>query len=118
MISEPIPTAITSTLDVEAVVAAKGFHGLPCLGTRACLVGFYSVLDDALRAKDHQKVHKLFQAALCMPIRVRVAPTLPQVILDSITYSEDLYAGKEATSDSLFVRNRYCRPRRSLAPWG
>ena len=103
MISEAIPTAITNVLDVpSAAVGARGFHGLPCLGSRACLVGFYSVLDDALRAKDWLKVKKLFQAALCMPIRVRVAPSLAQVVLDSITYSEDLYAGKEATSDSFF----------------
>ena len=37
---------------------------------------------------------------LSMPIRMRVAPTLKHVIMDTITYSEDTFAAQEATADS------------------
>ena len=41
-------------------------------------------------------------AALSTPMRIRVAPSLKQVILDSVSYSEQLWASKLATSDSFF----------------
>ena len=60
------------------------------------------MLDDALRAADANKIEKLYQAALCMPVRVRVAPSQVQCVLDSLSYSEELFVAKEATSDSFF----------------
>jgi hypothetical protein len=59
-------------------------------------------MDDALRARDMNKTKKLYEAALCKPLRLRLGPSKVQVALDSITYSEDLYAGKTASSDSFF----------------
>ena len=41
-------------------------------------------------------------AALSMPMRMRVAPSLKQVTLDSVSYSEQLWSAKLATSDSFF----------------
>jgi len=113
LLDESMPTAITGLSDLPencpdnevtegAAVGAMGFSNLPCLGSRACLAGFYSVLDDALRANDGNKIKKLYMAALSMPMRMRVAPTFKQVILDSVSYSEQLFAAKLATSDSFF----------------
>ena len=59
--------------------------------------------DDALRAKDWQKVLKLFEAALCIPLQVRLAPSLQQVNLDSMTYSEDLYSAVQSSSDAFLT---------------
>ena len=86
-----------------ATLAAVGdgeasFSNLPCLGSRALLAGWYSVVDEALRASDHDKVMKLSEAALCLPLRLRCGPSLAQVSLDSINYSEDLYASNSASS--------------------
>ena len=59
-------------------------------------------MDDALRVSDCAKVLNLYAAALSMRMRVRVAPSKTQVALDSITYSEDLFAAKAASSDSFY----------------
>ena len=76
---------------------------LPCLGSRSIIAGWYSVVDDALRAGDHTKVLKLYEAALCIPLRLRLGPSMVQVTLDSITYSEDLFAAHSANSDSFMT---------------
>ena len=67
------------------------------------MAGWYSVVDEALRASDWPKVLKLYEAALCLPLQVRCGPTLQQVLLDSITYSEDLYAANSASSDAFLT---------------
>ena len=79
------------------------FSNLPCLGSRAIITGWYSVVDDALRASNHVKVLKLYEAALCLPLQVRCGPSLIQVSLDNITYSEDLFASNTASSDAFFT---------------
>ena len=76
---------------------------LPCLGSRSIIAGWYSVVDDALRASNHAKVLKLYEAALCIPLRVRCGPSLKQVSLDSTTYSEDLFAFNSASSDAFLT---------------
>ena len=43
-----------------------------------------------------------FTAALSIPIRVRNGATRQQVLLDSLSYSEDLFAHKAGHSDSFF----------------
>ena len=49
---------------------------LPCLGSRASLGGWYSMVDDALRANDDsQKVLKLYAASLSHPLHLRCDPT-------------------------------------------
>ena len=72
---------------------------LPCFGSRAAIAGWYSVVDDALRASDWTKVLKLYRAALCVPLRLRCAPSLTQVSRDSMTYSEELFAANPHCSD-------------------
>jgi hypothetical protein len=80
-----------------------GLANLPCFGSRGIIAGWYSVLDDALRDSDWNKVLKLYEAALCLPMQVRCGPTIQQVLLDSITYSEDLYAANSGTSDAFLT---------------
>ena len=80
----------------------KGLGKFPCLASRACLAGWYSQMDDALRANNKLKIKKLFQAMLSLPMRLRVAPDETQIALDSITYSEDLHVAKSASSDAFF----------------
>ena len=100
-VSGLIPTAVKSMVEVPAKPEV-GFLKLPCLGSRAVLCGWYSTVDDALRAQDERKVLKLYEAALSMPIRMRCGPSRKQLILDSMTYSEDLFAANFTTSDSFF----------------
>ena len=93
-----IPTAILSLTDVPNM-EGQGFANLPCLGSRSVLAGLYTKFADAVRAMDLHKVRKLMESALTIPMRLRVAPSYKQVCLDSITFSEDLFAAKTASSD-------------------
>ena len=96
-----VPTAVRSMTDVPGQKAV-GFVSLPCFGSRGVLAGWYSTADDALRAKDDSKVLKLYEAALSLPMRLRLGPSREQVSLDSISYSEDLFAARTLSSDSFF----------------
>ena len=76
------------------------FRDLPVLGSRVVFPGFYLVMDDALRAisenvhgmEKFKKVDALMAASLSFPIRIHMNHTSSQVGLDSITYTEDLFA--------------------------
>ena len=79
------------------------FEDLPCFGSRAIIAGWYSVVDEKLRADDWTSVLKLYEAALCLPLHMRLGPSMKQVALDSITYSEDLFAYNSAQSDAFLT---------------
>ena len=95
------PSAVSSLADIPAEKAV-GFVSLPCLGARGMIAGWYSTVDDALRDREKRKILKLYEAALSMPMRLRLGPSRVQVSLDSISYSEDLFAAKTVVSDSFF----------------
>ena len=95
------PSAVSSLADIPAEKAV-GFVSLPCLGARGMIAGWYSTADDALRDREKRKILKLYEAALSMPMRLRLGPSRVQVSLDSISYSEDLFAAKTVVSDSFF----------------
>ena len=82
-----IPTAVQSLAELGADGShERSISHWPCLGSRAILAGWYSVVDETLRVSDDQKVTKLVEAALCTPLRLRLAPTMAQLALDGITY--------------------------------
>ena len=106
-----MPTAVAGLAEVPDE-DGKGFLQLPCFGTRAVLAGWYSQMDDALRAlesavgdqkpKAAEHVLKLYESFLSFPMRLRLAPSHSQVCLDRITYGEDLHNANHAASDSFF----------------
>ena len=49
-------------------------------------------MDDALRSAGDKKIRALVEAALSFPLRLRLNPGATQVGLDSITFTEDLFA--------------------------
>ena len=60
-------------------------------------------MDDQLRANNTPMIMKLYEAALSIPIRMRLNPTFAQVAYDTITHSENSCAAQGATIDSCFV---------------
>ena len=93
-----IPTAVECLFECP-VFNDLSLSNLPCFGSRAAIAGWYSLMDDALRASDWPKVLRLYRAALCVPLRLRCAPSLTQVSRDSMTYSEELFAANPHCSD-------------------
>ena len=59
-------------------------------------------MDDLLRANNTPMIIKLYEAALSIPIRMRLNPTFAQVAYDTITHSENSCAAQGATIDSRF----------------
>ena len=59
-------------------------------------------MDDLLRANNTPMIIKLYEAALSIPIRMRLNPTFAQVAYDTITHSENSCAAQGATIDSCF----------------
>ena len=124
-----IPTRIADLNQMLSADDKFHFRDLPVRGSRAVLAGFYSVMDDALRAIEAnvhrhgsiKKVHALMAAALSFPIRMRMNPSSAQIGLDSITYTEDLVAGGACNSPSFFGLELYLKTEetdgRPLAVW-
>ena len=93
------PTAIPSA-GTGASAIAEWFEDLPCFSGRAVLLGWYSTMDDQLRTDNMPTIMKLYEAMLSMPIRMRVGPTMKQIVLDTISYAEDIFAAQGTTADS------------------
>ena len=97
LINSVLPIAVLSIAD-----ATEKLRSVPCLASRGILAGLYSTFDDALRANNWQQIRALYQAALAMPMRMRVGPSRQQVVLDNITYSEELFVAKLTASDAFY----------------
>ena len=82
------------TYGVATFAVAKGgsFYELPCFNGRALLLGWYSTMYDQLRTDNMPTVLELYESALSMPIRMRAGPTMKQIVLDTISYAEDIWS--------------------------
>ena len=91
-----IPTAVATV----AVARGDSFYELPCFSGRALLLGWYSTMDDQLRTDNMPTILKLYESALSLPIRMRVGPTMKHIVLDTITYAEDIWSASGTTADT------------------
>ena len=57
-------------------------------------------MDDQLRTDNMPTILKLYESALSLPIRMRVGPTMKQIVLDTITYAEDIWSASGTTADT------------------
>ena len=55
-----------------------------------------------MRDREKIKILKLYEAALSMPMRLRLGPSRVYVSMDSISYSEDFFAAKKVVSYYFF----------------
>ena len=90
-----IPTAVRSVDVVNATGVKNGFfQDLPVCGGHIMLFSLYGALDDALaaaagasgeeaRKQAVARVLRLYEASLSVTIRMRVAPSASQIVLDS-----------------------------------
>ena len=97
-----IVVVVSTAVSSSAQSIGDSFQGLPCFIGRALLLGWWSNMDDQLRASNTPMIMKLYEAALSIPIRMRLNPTFAQVAYDTITHSENSCAPQGATIDSCF----------------
>ena len=77
---------------------------LPMIAGKAHVLSWYSAVDDALQEKtpNHQRIIKLFEAALSVPIRLRLCPTADACALASLQYAESAGAHSAASGADSF----------------
>ena len=77
-------------------------HALPVLAGRALVIGWYVAMGEALGAGEEDRVWKLFEAALSVPIRMRICPDLDTCHLASLLFSESIFASSAASGADSF----------------
>ena len=76
---------------------------LPLLAGRAVVVAWYAAMADAL-ATNENRVFKLLEAALSVPIRLRLSPDADACRLASLSFSESMFASSAASGADSFWR--------------
>ena len=77
---------------------------LPMIAGKAHVLAWYSAVSDALLEKNDQRITRLMEAALSVPIRVRLCPDTDACALASLQYAEaaSMYAAASG-ADSFWV---------------
>ena len=70
-------------------------------GGHAVAFAFYANLSDALDAGDGTRILKLYEASLSIMVRMRLSPTMDQVLMDSLAWSDNLRVQAAAGADSI-----------------
>ena len=83
----------------SAVVMA---HALPVLAGRAVVITWYGAMAEALQKDDEAMVFKLFDAALSVPIRLRLCPDGDVSCLAGLQFSEAMFATSAAAGAVAF----------------
>ena len=83
------------TKDPSSVVMA---HALCLIAGRALVIGWTAAMGNALEAGEEDRVWKLFEAALSVPIRVRICPDPDTCHLASLLFSESIFASSHPTN--------------------
>ena len=75
---------------------------VPMLAGRATVIAWYGAMGEALRAGNEDVVFRLFEAALSVPIRLRLCPDEDTCHVISLLFSENLYASSAAAGAESF----------------
>ena len=98
-------TALVSEAHVTEQIERKTnfFTSLPLLSGHAMICSWWLELYQAAVDNDWRRVKKLYEAGLTITIRVRVGPSISQIVMDSISWSESVRTLSDAGSDSLLI---------------
>ena len=87
---------------------------VPMLAGRATVIAWYGAMGEALRAGNEDVVFRLFEAALSVPIRLRLCPDEDTCHVISLLSSENLYASSAAAGAGSFWK---CCEKGGYAQW-
>ena len=97
-----LPSAVGDINDIKSnIIGADSvkLDEIPLLAGHAAVIGWYENMAKALNAprRDNEYIRQLYQAALAVPIRIRLDPTIETAQLDSLQYSEMLRQSSTAS---------------------
>ena len=72
-------------------------EAMPMLAGRAVVIAWYSAMSVALQQRNEDRVWSLFNAALSVPIRMRMLPDGDATRLAALSFSEALFASCAAS---------------------
>ena len=72
------------------------------------MISWWLAQAEALRAGDSRTFKKLYEAGLSCTIKMRVAANITQIVMDSFTWSEQMYLLEVASRDSLVNVTQKC----------
>ena len=84
---------------MDGVVMA---HPLPLLAGHAVVMTWYNAMRSALVAKDTNKAVKLFEAALSVPIRLRICTDGDSCYLARLLFAENMFTASAASGAESF----------------
>ena len=85
--------------DTSKVVMA---HALPMLARRTIEIAWFAEMGEALRGGNKERVLRLFEPALSVPISMRLCPDQDACQLVSLLFSENLFASTAASGADSF----------------
>ena len=86
----------------EGSTAVVMAHPLPAMGGRAVVIAWYGKMAEALKLKDWDLVYRLFEAAMSVPITMRVCPDADSCNLAGLLFSESLFSASGAAGTGAF----------------
>jgi len=77
-------------------------HTVPMLAGQPMVIGWYVAMAEALKAGDEERVWKLFEPALSVPIRLRLCPDEDTCQLAGLGFAALMFAGASASGADSF----------------
>ena len=96
---EDVKVAQRKEADKSTVVMAQP---LPMLAGRALVIAWHGAIGEALRGAEEERVFRLFEAALSVPIRLRLCSDEDSCQVVSLFFSESLFASSAASGADSF----------------
>ena len=104
----PLPVKVVDRRVVQRLEPGKPgvcvTEPLTMLAGRAVVITWYSAMSEALQQSDEHRVWYLFNAALSVPIRMRVLPDGDAIHLTALSFSETMFASCAASGADSFWR--------------
>ena len=86
----------------EGSTAVVMAHPLPAMGGRAVVIAWYGKMAEALKSNNENLVLRLFEAAMSVPIKMRVCPDADSCNLAGLLFAESLFSASGAAGTGAF----------------
>ncbi|CAK0811629.1 unnamed protein product, partial [Prorocentrum cordatum] len=102
----PLPARVVNTKVAQRMTEGESTvlmaTGVPMLAGHPLVMAWYGAMAEALSAGNSDRTFKLFEAALSVPIRLRLSPDPDACLLASLLFSETVFSTSAASGADAF----------------
>ncbi len=102
----PLPARVVNTKVAQRMTEGESTvlmaTGVPMLAGHPLVMAWYGAMAEALSAGNSDRTFKLFEAALSVPIRLRLSPDPDACLLASLLFSETVFSASAASGADAF----------------